>query len=150
MFVYLYIYIYIYVYVNMKVALIFIYMNDIISAGDDLFDQWDPSTVVPMEDICRAQGTMLTNKPCSIKFHDYIYIYIYVCVYIHVLFLCFISNDDTYICVCIYPSLLAEIGYDTRSILNSGTGLNSELSFSCIHCSTKDKEPCLPFCSSIV
>ena len=29
--------------------------NDVISATEDFFDQWHPSTVTPMEEACRLQ-----------------------------------------------------------------------------------------------
>ena len=74
--------------------------DDIIFAIGDFFDQWDPRTGTPMEEVCWPQEeTMLKNEPSLIHIpwehlgqptinfsadilyiHIYIYIYIYICV----------------------------------------------------------------------
>ena len=38
---------------------------------DNFFDQWNPCTVTPMEEVCGPQrGTMLKNKPHLVTFHE--------------------------------------------------------------------------------
>ena len=41
----------------------------VILAVDDFFDQWDPSIATPMEEMYKAQGKLLKNKPL-ITFHE--------------------------------------------------------------------------------
>ena len=39
-------------------------LANIISAVDEFFEQWDPSTGTQMEEVCGLQkGTMMKNKP---------------------------------------------------------------------------------------
>ena len=44
---------------------------DIISAVDNIYDQWDPCTVILMEEVCGLLGH-LKNKPHLITFHGII------------------------------------------------------------------------------
>ena len=49
--------------------------EDIISAVDDFFDQWDPSTATLMEEAGTVSRTMLKNKPHLITFNESILAY---------------------------------------------------------------------------
>ena len=67
---------------------------NVISNFDKFSDQWDPSTVTPMEEVGTARETMLKNKPHLDAFQESIlislktlkltfeYIYIYIYIYI--------------------------------------------------------------------
>ena len=96
---------------------------DIISAVDNFFDQWNPSTSTPMLEVCGLQGRlMLKNKPHLVTFYEsilvilwtfswlsYIYIYIYIYIYnerfnniykIFYCFSCFVLFSDSWNVFC--------------------------------------------------
>ena len=51
----------------------YIQVHMMTSAVDDLFNQWDTNTAIPMEDMWTAKRTMLKNKPHLIPFHESIF-----------------------------------------------------------------------------
>ena len=112
--------------------------DDVISGGDDFFDQWDPSTATVMEKVYEMLGgTILKNKPHLVTFYESILLsrwtlhptLAYICIYIYIF---------------TYPSIWA--GCDTRSVFKwSLTDLNSEFFLLLDGYHTWVEEPSLPY-----